>query len=243
MIRFILCISWVIIFLVLSIPVILIEWLIGLKWPKARAVSSQWIVNKAFKLVLFMAGTKVTVIGEENVPKDRAVLYVLNHRSIFDIVLTYVRTPRQTGYIAKKETKKVPVFSTWMAFMNCQFLDRSDLRNGLVVINKAAELIKSGVSMCIFPEGTRNKTEEPLGPFHDGSLKIAQKAECDIIPVTINRSDDIFEKHLPKVKKTKVTIEYGEPIATKDMSRTDFQKVSGQIQEIIRDTYLKNEEM
>ena len=70
-----------------------------------------------------MTGVKVTVIGEENIP-DEPVLYVGNHRSFFDILLTYSRCKRLTGYIAKKEMEKVPLLSIWMRFVYCLFLDR-----------------------------------------------------------------------------------------------------------------------
>ncbi len=244
MIRFLLAITWTVLFLILSIPVIIVEWIIGFFAPKAKAVSSQWIVTNAFRVLIFLAGTKLTIIGKENVPLDRPVLYAPNHRSIFDIIITYTLVPRQTGYVAKKETKRIPIFSIWMAFMNCLFLDRSDLRDGLRVINKATELIKNGSSICIFPEGTRNKTDNPLGEhFHDGSLKIAEKAQCPIIPVSINNSDDIFEAHLPKVKKTHVIIEYGKPIETQGLSHLKFREVCNEVQTILTDTYLKNKEL
>ncbi|MCQ2519699.1 MAG: 1-acyl-sn-glycerol-3-phosphate acyltransferase [Lachnospiraceae bacterium] len=240
MIRFILDAAWVIIFLILSIPFVLIELIVGLFSKKVKARTSQWIIKWAFSVVLFISGTKVKVLGKENIPADEPVLFVPNHRSIFDIVIPYTIFPNQTGFIAKKETKKFPVFNLWMMFMNCQFLDRSDLRDGLRVINKSADLIKDGVSMCVFPEGTRNKGEEVLGPFHDGCLKIAQKAGCPVIPVTIVGSDDIFENHFPKVIKQAVTVEFGKPIETKEMSKAEFKELSGMIREVIIENYNKN---
>ena len=243
MFRFITAIGWTVIFLLASIPFILIELIVGLFSKKARAVSSQWIITHAFRVLIFFTGTTVKVIGEENVPLDRPVLYVPNHRSIFDIILTYIRAPRQTAYIAKKETKRVPIFSIWMALMNCQFLDRSDLRSGLKVINKAVDLIKEGSSVCIFPEGTRNKGTEILQPFHDGSLKIAEKAGCPIVPVTINGSAEIFEAQFPRVKKTTVIIEYSKPIETEGLSRQEFRELSAKIQETIKANYIKNMEL
>lgn len=240
MIRFLIAGAWTVLFLILSLPVILIEWLLGFMFPKAKATSSQAIVCFAFRVLLWIAGTKVTVIGEENVPKDRPVLYVPNHRSIFDIILTYPRTPLQTAYVAKKETKRVPIFSIWMAFMNCQFLDRSNLREGLKVINKCADFMKDGISVCIFPEGTRNKSEEPLLPFHDGSFKIAEKAKCPIVPVTLNNTVNIFEAHLPKIYKTHVIIEYGTPIETEGLSREELKKLPETVHEILSTNYVKN---
>ena len=127
--------------------------------------------------------------------------------------------------------------------MNCQFLDRSDLRSGLKIINKAVELVKEGSSVCIFPEGTRNKGTDILQPFHDGSLKIAEKAGCPIVPVTINGSAEIFEAQFPKVKKTTVVIEYSKPIETEGLSRQEFRELSGKVQETIKANYVKNLEL
>ena len=102
MIRFLIVATFVILFLILSIPVFLIEWIIGKFNPRARDISALRIVQGAFKIVAFLSGVKLTVIGEEHVPKDQAVLYIGNHRSFFDIVLTYARCPDLTGYIAQK---------------------------------------------------------------------------------------------------------------------------------------------
>ena len=91
MIRFILVCITVIGYLVLMIPVLLIEWIIGKFAPMKKDISSLRMVQAIFKFILWLTGARVTVIGEENVPKDQAVLYVANHRSYFDILLTYTR--------------------------------------------------------------------------------------------------------------------------------------------------------
>ena len=166
------------------------------------------------RFILWITGAKVTVIGEENVPKDTPVLYIGNHRSYFDILLTYSRCPIRTGYIAKKEMEKIPLLSNWMRYLHCLFLDRKDIKQGLKTILAAVDKVKSGISICIFPEGTRNKNEDELDmlSFHEGSFKIAAKAKCPIIPMAISNSADIFEAHFPTIHPAKVVVEYGKPI-------------------------------
>ena len=231
MIRFLLIALFLVIFLVLSIPVFLIEW---------RDISSLRIVQAGFKIIIWMSGIKLTVKGEENVPKDTAVLYIGNHRSYFDIVLTYARCPGLTGYVAKKEMLKIPLLSRWMKFLHCQFLDRSDIREGLKTILAAAEEIKNGVSIMIFPEGTRSTNESELDmlPFHEGSFKIATKTGCPIIPVAISGSSAAFEDHIPRVFPAHVTIEYGKPVYPKDLSREEQKflgrRVQGTIAEMLK---------
>ena len=109
MIRFILVCIVVIAYLVLTIPVLLVEWIIGKFSPMTKDISSLRMVQAIFKFILWITGAKVTVIGEENVPKDQAVLYVGNHNSYFDILLTYSQCPDLTGYVAKAEMLKYPL--------------------------------------------------------------------------------------------------------------------------------------
>lgn len=243
MIRFLLVATFVVLFLILSIPLLIIEWIIGKFNMELKSTSSLAIVNWAFRVCLFIAGTSVTVIGEENVPKDQAVLYVGNHRSYFDILLTYVRVPRPTGYVAKKEMLRYPLLVNWMKNLHCLFLDRNDIKQGLKTILTGIEKVKSGISICIFPEGTRNKVNDTFLEFHEGSFKIAEKSGCPIIPMAINNSAGIFEDHLPKIKKAHVIIEYCKPIYMSELPKEERKHVGAYAQNIIKETYFKNKDL
>lgn len=242
MIRFILVVITVVLFLILSTPVMLIEWIIGKFNPGLKDRSSLAIVNGAFRLILWITGVKIIVLGEENVPTDTAVLYTPNHRSFFDILLTYVRVPRPTGYVSKKEMDKWPLLNIWMRYLHCLFLDRSDIKEGMKIILTAIEKVKSGISICIFPEGTRNKTPDSFLPFHEGSFKIAVKGNVPIIPVTIVNSSAIFEDQFPKIKKATVVVEYGTPIYVEQLDKETRKSIGSYVQGIISETYFKNKE-
>ena len=224
MIRFICVAIFLVVFLILSIPVFFVEWLIGKKNRETRDFSSLRIVQWGFRCILRIAGVETTVIGLENVP-DEPVLFIGNHRSYFDILLTYSRCKRLTGYVAKKEMEKIPLLSTWMKYLYCLFLDRHDPKQGMKTILTAIDYIKRGISICIFPEGTRNSGEElSLLPFKEGSFKIAEKTGCAIVPISLNNTAEMFEAHFPKIKKTHVVIEYGarrqESISPRILSRS-----------------------
>ena len=241
MIRFLLVAVIVIGFLILSIPVLIVEWIIGKFSPMTKEISSLRLIQGAFKFILWVAGTKITVIGEENVPKDTPVLYIGNHRSYFDILLTYSRCPIRTGYVAKKEMEKIPLLSTWMKNLYCLFLDRDNMREGLKTILQAIDYVKNGISICIFPEGTRNNGEElSMLPFRDGALKIAEKTGCAIIPISMNNTADIFEAHFPRVKKVHVVIEYGKPIYPKELDKETRKHLGIYCHDLIQDTIKKN---
>lgn len=241
MIRLIFVALFVVLFLIIGIPVLGIEWLIGKVSKKTMDYSSLRLVQWAFKMIIKLAGIELTVIGEENI-SEGPVLYIGNHRSFFDVPITYPRCPIRTGYIAKKEMEKVPLLSTWMKRLHCLFLDRNDLKQGLKTILTAIEKVKSGISICIFPEGTRNKNEDELDmlPFHEGSFKIAAKANCPIIPMAISGSADIWENHFPRVKKTHVILEYGTPIYIDQLEKEDKKHLGAYTQNIIHEMLVKN---
>ncbi|MBO6016299.1 MAG: 1-acyl-sn-glycerol-3-phosphate acyltransferase [Lachnospiraceae bacterium] len=230
-------------FLILTLPILLIEWIIGKFNPDLKSRSCLALVNWGFRKLIFVAGAKVTYLGEDNVPTDKPVLYVGNHRSYFDVVCTYVRVPRPTGYVAKTEMLRYPLLRDWMVNLHCLFLDRNDMKQGLKTILACIDKIKNGISICIFPEGTRNKVADTFLPFKDGSFKIAEKTGCPIIPITINNTAALLEDHAPWIRKAHVVIEYGNPIYVNELSKEDRKAIGAYVQNIIRETYMKNKEL
>ena len=242
MIRFILVVVVVLSYLILGIPVLLVEWIIGKFNKRARDISCLRMVQGAFKFILWITGVKITVIGEENVPKDQAVLYVGNHNSYFDILMTYSRCPDLTGYVAKVEMLRYPLLRDWMKALYCLFLDREDMRAGLKTILQGIEYIKNGISICIFPEGTRNRTDKML-PFKEGSMKMAEKTGCLIIPMAITNSAEIFERHLPFIKPARVILEYGTPIDPRTLSKEEKKFLGSYTQKKIQEMLDKNKSL
>ena len=228
MIRLILVLSAVALYLILSLPVLFYLRSLEKKDAAAAALKSLNMVRWILGIVRNLAGITCEVRGLENIPKDRAVLYVGNHRSYFDIVMGYTTVPSPTGFIAKKEMIGIPLLNLWMEQMNCLFLDRANIKEGLKTILTGIEKVKGGASVWIFPEGTRNESKDPadLMEFHEGSLKIAEKSGCPVIPVAITGTDDVFERHTPWIRKSHVIIEYGEPIYLKELP-PDKKKLPG----------------
>lgn len=210
MLRFIALFIVLIGFLILSIPILIIEWIVGKFSSKVKSYSSLRIVQAVFRFMLFLCGIKVEVIGKENIPKNQAVLYIGNHRSYFDTLITYAQCRELTGYIAKKEMQKFPLLNIWMSYLHCLFLDRQNIKEGLKVILAAIEKIESGISICIFPEGTRSKNavQSNLLEFHEGSFKIAQRAKCPVVPMVLYNTSAILEDHFPRIRPTRVILEY-----------------------------------
>ena len=198
MLRAILALLFAILYLIIGIPVLGIEWIISKFNRKAADISQLRMVQWAFRVILFICGTKVTVIGEENVPKDEAVLYIGNHKSYFDIIITYARCPGLTGYVAKNDMAKVPLLSLWMKRLYCLFINRDDVKEALKTILAGIDHLKNGISMCIFPEGTRSRTGHML-PLLGGASLLALKSGCDVVPIYIEGSYKPFHRMIVHV--------------------------------------------
>lgn len=222
---------------ILTLPILLICYIISKKnFNKSRT----FVVNIAkiwAKGCLFFGGVRVNVIGKENIPND-AVLFVGNHRSLYDIPVFYAKTPKEVGFVAKLEMKKIPIMRIWMEILGCLFLDRKDVRAGLKTILQGIEYIKNGGSLFICPEGTRSHSDV-MGEFKEGSLKLAEKSGCPIIPVAFIGTDNRFEKNKFGVKPGKCSIAFGKPIYIKELDLNDRkflgQYVRKQIQKLIDD--------
>lgn len=236
MIRSILLILFLVQFFLVGVPLWGVTWLIGLSDKRKQDFICLRIVQFALKVCLLISGVKLDVRGEENVPKDEAVLYVGNHRSYFDIVITYARCPGLTGFVAKDSMLKIPFLRIWMKRLHCLFLNRDDIKSGMKTILDGIDQIKKGISICIFPEGTRVATESETDmlPFKEGSLKMADKTGCAVIPMALLHTANIFEKHVPFIKRTHVTLIYGKPIYAKDLEKDQRRHLGAYTQKVIK---------
>ena len=190
--------------------------------------TSQWVST-----LVKISGAKVDVQGLENIPEDGAVLFVSNHQSNFDTALFLAFIHKPKGYIAKSELLKIPLLRTWMKHLNCVFIDRKDMKNSLKGILKGIEILKSGHSMVVFPEGTRSKSDN-LGEFKSGSFKLATKPQVPIIPVTISGSYKLMEENNNKIKPAPVKMVIHQPIIVKDLAQEELVALPNRVKEIIK---------
>lgn len=244
MIRFFADILYLFLFLIFTTPL----YPLFNHWNKTgqshrRSAMAQHMVMKAFQTCLRFAGVKIIVEGEEKIPKDTAVLYVGNHSSYYDILCSFCATPTGAGFFAKKEMEKVPLLRHWMEFINCLFLDRKNIKEGLKTMNQGTQYLKDGFSMVIFPEGTRSQDEDPH-TFKEGSLRPALKAHVPLIPMAISGTADIFENNKKfTVKPTTVHISFGDPIYPDQMERAHQKHLGATIREEIIEMRKKHKTM
>ncbi len=222
-------------FFVVTLPFLILFFIIRCFRPKLASAFAQPFVAYGFRFIMLAGGVKPVIEGRENIPRNTAVLFAGNHRSFFDIVLGYWAIPctHLTAFISKKEMRKVPFLSWWMILLGCKFLDRDNPREGLKTIQAAIADTKNGYSMFIMPEGTRNHEPEML-PFKPGSLKIAERSQCPVLPVAIVGTDDVFERQFPKIRAGRVRIRFAPPIPTVELSREEKAVLHETVQEKIR---------
>lgn len=192
------------------------------------------VAGKWARDLLKLAGARVQVIGADNVPADRTVLFVSNHQGNFDIPILLGSIDKPKAFVAKIEMLKLPMIRTWMKHMNCVFMDRNDMRQSLKVMNEATEYLKQGYSTVIFPEGTRSKGKA-MGEFKAGSLRIAVKAGVPVVPVTIKGSYRLMENNGFLIKPAEVEVIISAPIETSGLTKEQINGLNAEVRSIISD--------
>ncbi|MBQ6537764.1 MAG: 1-acyl-sn-glycerol-3-phosphate acyltransferase [Eubacterium sp.] len=203
---------------------------------KASAAYALFIVKCAFNLCMFISGCKKEVVGLEKVPTDTAVMYAANHRGFYDIILLYSIVPTQTAFVAKSGLRKFFCIAQWMWFLDCMFIERDNIKQSLEVILKAIALVKSGTSVYISPEGTRNPTDELL-EFKEGSMKIATKGKVPIVPVCFTGTEKIMEESMPWVHSGKIRVEFGDPIYPDKLEKEELKHIGRYTRDVIQKLY------
>ena len=199
-------------------------------------------VQWGLKVFAACAGARALYKGLEYIPEDGCpVVYVSNHRSLFDVILTYPVFKGRTGALAKIELKSMPVVGWWIEAVHGVLLDRHDKKQGLMCVLKCIDNLKNGISMLVFPEGTRGHVEGELLPFHKGTFKIAIKPQVPIIPLAISGTGDIFDDHRPFFKAHRVVIEFCQPIDVSALSLEEQNNIQDIVQAIIQERITANE--
>lgn len=162
---------------------------------------------------LFLAGVKLDIRNVEKIPEGQSLIFMGNHQSNFDILALYAALPHHFSWIAKEELFKIPFFGFAMRRAGYIPLDRGDGRRALKSMEEAARKIRDGVSVIVFPEGTRTRDGNLL-PFKRGGFLLAAKAGVPIVPFTINGTSRINPAKTLKLKKGNVSISFSDPIDT-----------------------------
>ena len=192
----------------------------------------RFLLESATTVALKLLRIRVHISGTEKIPKNEKVLFVSNHRSNFDPIVTWYALKKwKIAFISKPSNFKIPFFGR--IIRKCCFLpiDRENPRKAIVTINNAAKLLKKQeVSIGIYPEGTRSKNGQLL-PFHNGVFKIAQKAEAAIVVLCVTGTEKI-SKRTP-FRRTDVYLDVLEVFSAQGIKETRTEMISTAVRRLM----------
>jgi len=182
------------------------------------------------KAILWVCGVRVQINGLDHVKEGVQSIYMVNHQSIFDIFTLLACLPVDFKFLLKQELMKVPFFGAAMKRAGYISIDRENPRKAVKSMNEAAEKIKNGASVLIFPEGTRGQ-DGRLQTFKSGGFHLALKSGSDIVPVAIVDSHLIVPKGSFRIKKGTILMNIGPSIPTRDCSRKDMNQLMDRVRD------------
>ena len=186
------------------------------------------ITGLAADSALAVLGVKVEVVGEEHLWAHRPCVFTLNHQSKFDMFAMMYLVRRGFTGVAKAEARNVPGFGRFMEMAEVAFLDRGNSAKAVDALKPAVDRLKSGLSVCIAPEGTRSWTPK-LGPFKKGPFHLAKQAGVPIVPVVLRNSGEIMGRNDQTMRGGTLQVAVLPPI---DVSSWKVAEMADRIEEV-----------
>ncbi len=184
------------------------------------------------RLILWTNFTRVEVVGMENVAPGQAYVIMSNHRSVYDIFAFYGHFTRQFRWVMKQELRKIPFLGRACVNIGCVFIDRSNRERAIEQLSRAGGLFERGISLMIFPEGTRSRTGEML-PFKKGGFMVALASGLPILPVTIEGTDRIQTADSLWIRPGKVELIVHPPIPVDGYTVDTRDELVAKVREVI----------
>ena len=182
--------------------------------------------------ILFVSRIKVTVNGLSNVDPSKSFIYMSNHQSNFDIPVLLAHIPGQFRWLAKAELFKIPIFGHGMRGAGYISIDRFNRDSAFQSIDQAAKKIKDGVSVMIFPEGTRSK-DGRIRSFKKGGFIMAVDSGVPIVPVVVRGTWPIMSKDSLRINRGNVYLDIKQPIDTHGYTRDNKQLLIDRVRAVI----------
>lgn len=166
--------------------------------------------------------TRATLIKHEGfVPQpDQPYIFVMNHQSLFDIVAAFVSIPVNIRFIAKKTLRIIPFLGWYMLVTRMVFVDRKNHSDAIKSLDEACEKIRSGISILVYPEGTRSPDGYIL-PFKKGPFVMAIRSGVPIVPVAIEGCQNLLKRDTLRIQPCTIRLVIGEPIPTAGLGHPD----------------------
>lgn len=163
---------------------------------------------------------------------DGPVVYAANHQNMLDIVATSAALPRPFLYVARHELRAWPIIGWVLEKTACLFIDRSHPRKSLVSLKAAAERVRGGESILLFPEGGRSykhHTEE----FMRGAFLVAIEAGVPLVPIALVGHSGVLDEREHLARAGEIRLILGAPIPTADLTRSDSGALAEQVRAVV----------
>jgi 1-acyl-sn-glycerol-3-phosphate acyltransferase len=175
---------------------------------------------------------KVKVEGTEHLNGKGPYIFMSNHQSYYDVFTLLGHLPYQFKWLVKKELFSIPFLGWTMAAVGYISIDRGGSRDTVEAMNEAARKIRDGMSVTIFPEGSRSP-DGSIQPFKKGGFTLAIKSKVPIVPIAIDGSGGIMPKEKFTVSSGEIRIRMDRPIETKSYSLKDREVLMKKVRETI----------
>lgn len=230
---------WVLIvftvFMLVLLPGILIPFLLGRRFSWI-GYFFLWLWSWIFSMLTFI---RYDLAGRENIQPNTSYIYVSNHTSFLDIPGIRLLIPGEFRPIAKKELLKIPVFGIIVKAATV-VVDRANAQSRKQSMDKLREILKGGISILVFAEGTQNRTQEILQPFKDGAFRIAIDSQLPIVPLVVVGAGPLLPPGTLTIKPGKIKVIAGKPIHVEGMTNDEVQTLKQKVFEEMLQIYKQN---
>jgi 1-acyl-sn-glycerol-3-phosphate acyltransferase len=182
--------------------------------------------------ILWTCRVPVGVEGLENIAPGQSYVVMPNHQSAFDIAAIAATLPLSWRFVAKRELTRIPFFGWGLLAAGHIVIDRRDNESAIRSLKAAAEQVRSGTSVIVFPEGTRSLTGE-VGPFKSGGFHLAIEAGVPILPATISGSRRVAPPKSLRARSGQIVVRYGKPIPTEVLADGDREHLKQEVRRAI----------
>jgi 1-acyl-sn-glycerol-3-phosphate acyltransferase len=204
--------------------------------------TQHWFARTWSWLILKTAMCPVTVTGLDRIDTTKPHMYALNHLSALDIPVVYVHLPFQFRIVAKEELFHYP-FMGWHLRRSGQVaINRANALASMRSLNRAAESLKGGMPLVVFPEGGRSKSGQTL-PFLSGVFYVAIKAQVDVVPAALVGSYEALPMDTFHIQPRPMGLVVGDPIPTNGLTPRDMDALAARVQRAVEDLYYQRAEV
>jgi 1-acyl-sn-glycerol-3-phosphate acyltransferase len=226
---------WALLFFVITMIIIMLipAWLMGLiKEPKRTTVFIQ-LSRIWMGVYLPLVGVRLKITGKQHFANNQNYVVVCNHNSFMDVPVTSPGIPGGNKTIAKIEMAKIPLFGL-IYRRGSVLVDRKSEESRLKSYAYMKRVLDMGLHMCIYPEGTRNKTDLPLKEFKDGAFRLAIETKKPIIPAVLFNTKKVLPQHTTFFFwPSKIEMHFLAPIETAHLQIEDAKQLKEQVFELM----------